>query len=89
MNGIWLSSPLVSGGTVVSCCCGRFRNSSTVDLVLQHQDLQLLAITPDGKLMKLFKQPLLSPARQMRPLATSKVRNNVTTQQPAREHCDQ
>eukprot|EP00775_Hariotina_reticulata_P001870 gene1870-2207_t len=70
MNGYWLSSPLVSGGTIASCCCGRFRGSNIVDAVLQHQDLQLLAVTPDGKLLKLFTQPFLSDARQMRLLPT-------------------
>jgi hypothetical protein len=62
----WLSSPLVSSGTVKSGCGGCFRAADVTDLVLdQHNELQLLSINSAGKLESVFKQPLFCRIRQM------------------------
>lgn len=61
----WLSSPLVTSGTVKSGCAGCFRAADVTEVVLdQHTELQLLSVTA-GRLESVFKQPLFCRIKQM------------------------
>lgn len=62
----WLASPLVTSGTTRAGCAGCFRTAGRVEVVLDRQDeLQLLSITNDGKLVPVFKQPLFASVKRL------------------------
>jgi hypothetical protein len=65
----WLATPLVAAGTVVSACAGQFRHSGTLDVVLNNgSELHVLSVAPGGKLVTLFRQPVLCQVRDLQVL---------------------
>lgn len=68
----WLATPLVPAGTVVGACAGRFRHSEATDVVLnESSELHVLGVAPDGRLVTLFRQPVLCPVRDLQVLPFS------------------
>lgn len=69
----WLSRPLLGGsGTVQAGIQGCFRAPGCVDVVLnKHSELQLVAVSPAGKLEPVFSQHLFSSVRSLAALPFS------------------
>lgn len=72
----WLSRPVggVTSGTVQAGVAGCFRAPGCVEVVLnKHSELQLVAVSPGGKLEPVFSQPLFSSVRSMSALRFTQV----------------
>ncbi|WIA42631.1 hypothetical protein OEZ86_008604 [Tetradesmus obliquus] len=68
----WLATPLVAAGSVISACAGQFRHSGVSDVVLNNgSELHVLSVAPNGRLVTLFKQPVLYQVRDLQVLPFS------------------
>jgi hypothetical protein len=68
----WLATPLVPAGTVINACSGHFRQPGVTDVVLNNgSELHVLTVAPGGRLVTLFRQPVLCQMRDLKVLPFS------------------
>ncbi|WIA22180.1 hypothetical protein OEZ85_004514 [Tetradesmus obliquus] len=78
----WLATPLVAAGSVISACAVQFRHSGVSDVVLNNgSELHVLSVAPNGRLVTLFKQPVLYQVRdlQVLPFSSSSSSSNSSS----------
>jgi hypothetical protein len=68
----WLATPLVPAGTVINACTGHFRQPGVSDVVLNNgSELHVLRMAAGGRLVTLFRQPVLCQVRDLQVLPFS------------------
>jgi hypothetical protein len=73
----WLATPLVPAGTVINACTGHFRQPGVSDVVLNNgSELHVLRLAAGGRLVTLFRQPVLCQLRDLQVLPFSSSRSS-------------
>lgn len=97
----WLVSPLVTGGTALSACAGRFRHADAMDVVITTSGvvLNLFSLLDSGQLTCVSRQPVFCNVKDVEVVqqetlnpVSEKHRNNCRTVKGARcidsqKHC--